>query len=710
MSTAKFTETQTDSGVSAITIVILAVLAYSIGPSVIHLTGSDSNPFYYNLFFAVSHVLILFVFVALTKRHFVGDLISKDAPKLNRINLWTSHFQEVRPTAGTQKPRVSLETASVRSPTSWIKLPLVWTFLSSFQYIFFVWGTHYTETAVVSTIFQSWPIFVVYGAVIYERRDRIYRNVGSGRESPTRESQITVEQVILTALAGIGLWFILGSQASNNLPILRELVYYKAIAGMLLGLIGAVLGAMGVLGTLQLGSAVFYRLVDEPRSAPNPRERPGDRDKRERRLLLWLTVLGIALSRTLGIPVFLALGLATSSNSGELSSPAVLGGIILGITSTAGSVLLRLGNIRSDSPAVNALALMTPALGLVGLMVLGVSLPQFDLFLIGAALILVVNILIQKKPDMERDPSRLNSDYKPRPRLGFTAFILSIWTFGTVILLRDEIMPDSWLEWSGLDYWGLVALSATIFALLLGFRVSRLSSQIATEDETMLSLFRDVEYLSRAGMLDDWNIRTKLADLDRARPHELRDKYNEIRADILKVRVQFGNDDLTLLSAEKRLDTVAHSKQQGRDIVELLSLVAFAAITIGLGLFARPIRLDAAGAWSGFLSEVFVLVFASTVAFLCFNLFDIRGERDAPLLVSLQDHEDDYRLFFRNERNRTSQHRLAVIISIVMAIVFCALLYGKWLGPAAESEVVGYGVIWYSEEVGRDLFVSSPLI
>ena len=106
MSTAKFTETQTDSGVSAITIVILAVLAYSIGPSVIHLTGSDSNPFYYNLFFAVSHVLILFVFVALTKRHFVGDLISKDAPKLNRINLWTSHFQEVRPTAGTQKPRV----------------------------------------------------------------------------------------------------------------------------------------------------------------------------------------------------------------------------------------------------------------------------------------------------------------------------------------------------------------------------------------------------------------------------------------------------------------------------------------------------------------------------------------------------------------------------------------------------------------------------
>lgn len=655
-------------------------MAYSLGPSVIHLTGSDSNPFYYNLFFAVSHVLILFMFVVFMKKPLVGDLISKDALKFNRLNLWTLHLHKISATNGTYEPYVSLETVNARSLKSWARLPLTWIFLSSFQYIFFVWGTHYTETAVVSTIFQSWPVFAVYGAVVYERRDQSYRHAGSASGLSARESKVTLEQVFLTALACVGLWFILGSQASHNIPILRDLVHYRAIAGMLLGLIGAILGAIGVLGTLQLGSAVFYRLMDEDQRVDTPRDRPGDRGKSEQRLLLWLTIFGLALSRTLGIPVFLVLGLATSDNSVVLGSSAVIGGVILGVTSTAGSVLLRLGNIRSDSTAVNALALMTPGLSLVWLIILGVSLPQFDLFLVGASLILVINVLVQKKPDKGRDPSRFDSDYEPRIRLGFTAFILSIWTFGTMILLRDAVIPESWLVWSGEEYWGLLAVSATIFALILGFRVSRLSSLIAKEDEMMLSLFRDAEHLSRIGVLDDdMNIVNKLRKLDSARPHELRDIYNEIRAELLSARQRQNHEDQMLLSAERCLDAVTHSKQQGRDIVELLSLVAFALITIGLALLARPIPLGMVGAWSGFLLEVFVLVLVSTVAFLCFNLFDIRGDRETPLIVMLQEDGNDYRLFFRSKQKGASQNRLAVIISIVMAIVFVGLLYGKWL-------------------------------
>ena len=119
---------------------------------------------------------------------------------------------------------------------------------------------------------------------------------------------------------------------------------------------------------------------------------------------------------------------------------------------------------------------MSPVLALAVLVWLGVTLPRFDLFVIGAALIIAVNILLQLKPDKERDLSKFGKEALPGTRLGFVAFILSIWMFGTAVYLRDEIIPDGWLSWGANDYWGLIALSATVFALILGFRVARLTT------------------------------------------------------------------------------------------------------------------------------------------------------------------------------------------------------------------------------------------
>ena len=127
---------------------------------------------------------------------------------------------------------------------------------------------------------------------------------------------------------------------------------------------------------------------------------------------------------------------------------------------------------------------------------------------------------------------------------------------------------------------------------------------------------------------------------------------------------------------------IVHSKQQGRDIVELLSLVAFALVTIGLGLLSRPEVTTSSGAWSGFLSEVFVLLFASTIAFLCVNLFDIRRERESPLMVRLDQRDgsgEGHRLFFRFQGDQIWRNVAAVLISLAMSVVFCILLYGKWL-------------------------------
>ena len=140
-----------------------------------------------------------------------------------------------------------------------------------------------------------------------------------------------------------------------------------------------------------------------------------------------------------------------------------------------------------------------------------------------------------------------------------------------------------------------------------------------------------------------------------------------------------------LVSVETQLDTITHSKQQGRDMVELLSLTAFAVVTIGLGLLLRQQGLQVdplQPSWSGFMSEVFILLFVSTVAFLYINLFDIRRERQTPLLlIPAKDHEhgERYELFFRYKKHLRARHFGAILICIAMSAVFCGLLAVKWL-------------------------------
>ena len=343
-------------------------------------------------------------------------------------------------------------------------------------------------------------------------------------------------------------------------------------------------------------------------------------------------------------------------------------------------ILFRLGwgiFIASAHPAINVLAFMSPLLALVWLMAAGISLPRFDLFFIGAVLILAVNILIQLKPDEERDVAPYGKAPRSGSRLGFTVFILSIWTFGTFTYVRDELLPADQLVWDQEEYWGLIALSATVFALILGFRVARLSSRITHEDEMTFELFRECELLVELKVLPPDTLKM-LSDLDTAPPEKLRVSYNEIREQIRSAE----NADLevkrSVASVAAKLDKLTHSKQQGRDIVELLSLTAFAVATIGLGLLARPVELGV-DPWSGFLSEVFILVFVSTVAFLCVNLFDIRRDRETPLVVPIQKLDGDYALWFRHKRDLTVERLTAVLISIGVSIAFCVLLYGKWL-------------------------------
>ena len=557
------------------------------------------------------------------------------------------------------------------------KLILTVTVVGVLDYAFFVWSTKFIETAVTSTIYEMWPALTVYGLARYRQSDN--RGESQSGQSQTDSYSITTEQKILVMFATVGLLFMLGSQTADDVSFFEiddlffAITSSESIIGIGFALLAAILGAAHVVGSIAYGDTLYHGL---------PKKQVSTKIKSE--LLLWVTLLGLMISRLAAALISLVLGFITSTSGSFPSSSIIRGAMLIAVTNITGVILLRVGNLRTFSqanPAINALIFISPGVALVWLMQAGITLPRFDLFIVGAALIIATNVLMHLKPDEVRDASKHSKEATRGTRLGFTALIMSIWVFGTFIYTRDEIMPSSWIVSSTDDYWSLVALSATIFALMLGFRVARLTTRISQEDEAMFRLFRDSEHLIRNGILTK-DIRKNLAELDTAPPSKLLEAYRTVREDIIsrRDRAKTYEDKEKLLSIETRLDSITHSKQHGRDIVELLSLTAFAVVTIGLGLLLRQKGLQPnplQPSWSGFVSEIFILLFVSTVAFLCINLFDIRRERQTPLLLipaKTANSDERYELFFRYKKHLRARHIVAVLICMAMSAVFCGLL------------------------------------
>lgn len=211
--------------------------------------------------------------------------------------------------------------------------------------------------------------------------------------------------MVLTALAGSGLALMLGSQAGGQVRSVVDLVSYEVAAGMIIAVVASLLAALSVLSNLAYGKVLYYALAPAGGTQPSgrhesletrPIEQRGDPD---RRLLVWLTLLGYVLSRLFALPVNVLIGLLTPQVQGSLSLGAVLGALAIGAAVSVAAMLLRVGNIRSEDAAVNSLLCLGPAFSLLALMALGITLPRFDLFVVGAVLILAVNVRIQLRRD-----------------------------------------------------------------------------------------------------------------------------------------------------------------------------------------------------------------------------------------------------------------------------------------------------------------------
>ena len=383
----------------AVRLVLTATFLYASVPPVLHLAASDTNPFYFNFMITIMQVSVPGAFLLYSKDSYVNRYLSTPQRRdLRRPRVHFTHFRRTSGSTGNRKA-VVLKEPGRNDVLGWVRMPIVWALISSLHYGFLAWSATILETAIATTVFELWPVFLVYALARHEDSDRLFR----GGLAPTGHARraVSKEGMVLTALAGSGLALMLGSQAGGQIRSVVDLVSYKVAAGMVIAVAASLLAALSVLSNLAYGKVLYYALVPAGGTQASGRHRHHEtrpieqRGDPDRRLLVWLTLLGYVLSRLLALPVNVLIGLLAPQVQGSTTPAAVIGALVIGAAVSVAGMLLRVGNIGSDDTAVNSLLCLGPAVSLLALMALGITLPRFDLFVVGAALILAVNVRIQ---------------------------------------------------------------------------------------------------------------------------------------------------------------------------------------------------------------------------------------------------------------------------------------------------------------------------
>lgn len=162
---------------------------------------------------------------------------------------------------------LSIVSAKWNEPRDWLRVPLVWAVIGAQQLILVTWATHYTETAIVSTIYELWPAFVVFGLIGHDNTIAEYKegHLSSRARRETAKMSVAHKALILIAVP-VGLTLLMLAQGENNTHI-GGLFEFNKLAGMVLALIAASWCGLLVVGTLSYSSLAYYQLASNEHSS-----------------------------------------------------------------------------------------------------------------------------------------------------------------------------------------------------------------------------------------------------------------------------------------------------------------------------------------------------------------------------------------------------------------------------------------------------------
>ena len=529
----------------------------------------------------------------------------------------------------------------VRSALTWMML---FATFQAFENALFAWSIKYIDISAANILFETWPIIFIILTAWLLRGGNAYRKNGP-----------TLFLILLVALAGF-VFVIFGQAGGLEFEGTRVSGLNKGIALALLAALAASFGAFHI----RWGRDLSLKI---PETATHGTSAVS--------LIFMGAILSYAISNVFGVVLNTTIGLSLGETfGGTLGGKAFLIGVAGGfVLHAAGGILFRLSNLVTDNLGINALNYAIPILSLLWLWNLSeIHIPRLDYLLIGATAIIASNLII---------------NFEAEIRWGFKALLLALWVAGVSVYTREEIFAflgvEKW-HWTAGGYFEALALSATVFTLLLAFRVARLIARTGEEENRMFNVFRRLELLVQRDIINA-EVLTCVTRMDA--PKNIRDvevAYSEARCYFRQARADskaLRDMDLQLLSeAEANLDTLARSKQQDITAGEMFALFIFAAITVTLALLSRPPEVTG---WNRLLVDIFAILISGVIVFLVVNVWDLRRERDERKLV-FRETQRDYSVLFSEVRRQSFDQWLSLVVGSAMVFIFAALLAHEWVG------------------------------
>ena len=528
-----------------------------------------------------------------------------------------------------------------RSVKSWIFLGAV---ILSFDYALFSWSANFIDVSVSAILFELWPLLLIPLTAWLLREGGVYRkNIRS--------------LIPFLVVAFVGLGFVVVSQTGGF--NLENTSGFNLIAGVVLALLAAAAGACTAF-TFRWGKDLADQLpVDTGSSRRFP-------------LSLFGAVAAGALLSLVGAVLSAGIGFAVGekipSDLPTYLGYGLLGGVFIHAFAAAS---LRTSNLKTDNLGVNALAYLIPIFSLVWLaLFLEIAVASVPYLVIGTAAIVTANLLV---------------NFEAERLLGFKALVISLWACGMLVYLRDKA---SWGWTAQADgYFDILFLSATVFALILSFRTVRLASRTQEEDNRAFRLFRELEELERRGVILRWGDAAAfehILTIDQKQGRELERAYTTARRALNDALPQAGPEREKLLTLSTELDRLAHSRQQGINFGEICALFIFAGLVVGTALLSRP---AAVSGLTGFLVEMFAMLFPAVIIFLAFNVLDLQRDRVSRILkknpeyggygVAFQDTVSQAERVEHSSR-RTVEQGISIGVGGALIVAYAGLFLHKW--------------------------------
>ncbi len=500
-----------------------------------------------------------------------------------------------------------------------------------FSYAFFALAAGFASVATVAVIYEIWPVVMVVCMAWLFRGSPQYRPASG--------------------------WLILMVVASFIGFVLVAWPERSILPGSVL-IVGV---GVAVLGAAIAGSqnAVAFRWAD---ILGRDLHQAGSYGRSLPSLLVFGSVFAQCITQLMCVVISIPIVLMTGGEINySLVAVAVAGGLL---SSGLADVLFRAANTIGDNLGVNAISYTTPLFALGWLSLFStVEVAKPDFLIIGAMIVVMSNLLI---------------NFEAEIRWGFKSLILALGMFGMVAYLRDGLFDflevADWY-WPAGGYFEAVALSATVFTLLLAFRVARLVTRTNAEEYRTFVVFRKLDLLVRRGVISDRVREYVMRVGDSQDQGEIREAYTRARVEIAGICPSNEADRQRLNEVEVELDTLVRSKQLGLVLGELFALVIFAGITVSLAMFSRP---DASG-WTRLLADLFAMLISSVIVFLTVNVWDLHRERGTAKLELVIQY-GDYMVRFPDTQRRSTDQLLSVVVGVVIVATYTGLFGHKWLG------------------------------